>query len=106
MCERYLLKLYITGDSPRSRRAIANLQHFCDLELPNRHEILIIDVLKQPQIAELEKILITPTLVKEQPPPSERIIGDLSNREVILFAFNIKAQHSEHSQSAQQKQQK
>ena len=97
MCERYLLKLYITGDSPRSRRAIANLQRFCELELPNRSEIVIIDVLEQPQIAELEKILITPTLVKEQPPPSERIIGDLSNREVILFALNMEAQHSEHS---------
>ena len=97
MCERYLLKLYITGDSPRSRRAIANLQRFCELELPNRSEIVIIDVLEQPQIAELEKILITPTLIKEQPPPSERIIGDLSNREVILFAFNMEAQHSEHS---------
>ena len=96
MCERYLLKLYITGDSPRSRRAIANLQRFCELELP-RSEIIIIDVLEQPQIAELEKILITPTLVKEQPPPSERIIGDLSNREVILFALNMEAQHSEHS---------
>lgn len=97
MCERYLLKLYITGDSPRSRRAIANLQRFCELELPNRSEIVIIDVLEQPQIAELEKILITPTLVKEQPPPSERIIGDLSNREVILFALNMEAQYSEHS---------
>ena len=95
MCERYLLKLYITGDSPRSRRAIANLQRFCDLKLPNRHEIVIIDVLKQPQIAELEKILITPTLVKEQPPPTERIIGDLSNTEIVLFALNIETQHLE-----------
>lgn len=97
MSERYLLKLYITGDSPRSRRAIANLQRFCDLELPNQHEIVIIDVLKQPQMAEVEKIIITPTLVKEQPPPSERIIGDLSNTEVVLFALNMEASLENHS---------
>ena len=80
-------------------RAIANLQRFCDLKLPNRHEIVIIDVLKQPQIAELEKILITPTLVKEQPPPTERIIGDLSNTEIVLFALNIETQHLENHSS-------
>ena len=94
MREQYHLKLYVTGKTPRSQRAIANLQRFCDLELPNQHQIAIVDVLEQPQLAEEEKILITPTLVKEMPLPCERIIGDLSNTEVILFALNIPSKAS------------
>ncbi len=89
MCQKYILKLYVSGDSPRSRRAIANLQEFCDRELPQNNQIQIIDLLKYPEIAEAEKILITPTLVKELPLPQERIIGDLANREVLYFALNL-----------------
>ncbi|MGF1479160.1 MAG: circadian clock KaiB family protein [Cyanophyceae cyanobacterium] len=89
MSEQYLLKLYVTGNTLRSQRAIANLNRFCEQELPGQHTITIIDVLKTPKVAEEEKILITPTLVKEQPLPCERIIGDLSDTEVILFALNI-----------------
>ncbi len=89
MCQKYSLKLYVSGDNPRSRRAIANLEAFCDRELPQNSNIQIIDVLKSPEIAEAEKILITPTLVKELPLPQERIIGDLSNREVLYFALNL-----------------
>ncbi len=89
MCQKYILKLYVSGDSPRSRRAIANLQEFCDRELPQNSQIQIVDLLKFPEIAEAEKILITPTLVKELPLPQERIIGDLSNREVLYFALDL-----------------
>lgn len=89
MCEKYSLKLYVSGDTPRSRRAIANLQEFCDRELPHNNQIQVIDLLKSPEIAEAEKILITPTLVKELPLPQERIIGDLSDREVLYFALNL-----------------
>ena len=89
MCQKYILKLYVSGDSPRSRRAIANLQEFFDPELPQNSQIQIVDLLKFPEIAEAEKILITPTLVKELPLPQERIIGDLSNREVLYFALDL-----------------
>lgn len=81
--------MYITGNTPRSQRAIANLHRFCAQKLPGDHEIIIVDVIEQPQIAETKKILITPTLVKEQPPPEERIIGDLSDTQVLLFALSI-----------------
>ncbi|WP_036487774.1 circadian clock KaiB family protein [Myxosarcina sp. GI1] len=91
MCEIYRLKLYVSGDSSRSRLAIANLQEFCDRELRERSEITIIDILKSPEIAEREKILITPTLVKEFPPPQERVIGDLSNTDIVSFALSLRS---------------
>ena len=86
MCQ-ISLKLYISGNTLRSKRAIANLQSFCQRELPYKNAIEIIDVVKFPEIAEAEKILITPTLVRELPLPKERIIGDLSNTEILTFAL-------------------
>jgi circadian clock protein KaiB len=91
MSEQYLLKLYITGYTPRSQRAISNLIQLCESQLQNRHEIVIIDVLEQPQVAELEKILVTPTLIKEFPLPKVRIIGDLSNTQTVMLGLNILA---------------
>ena len=82
------LKLYISGDSLRSRKAISNLQKFCDRELRQESQIEIVDVAKYPEIAEAEHILITPTLVRELPQPQERIIGDLSNAEVLTFVLD------------------
>ena len=73
----------------RSRRAIANLKTFCDRELSQSVNLEIIDVTKSPEIAEAKRILITPTLIKELPQPEERIIGDLSNIEVLTFAFDL-----------------
>ena len=89
MRQKLILKLYISGNTMRSRRALANLKLFCDRELPQIGTIKIIDVVKYPKIAEAEKILITPTLVKEFPPPKERIIGDLSDTEVLSFVLNL-----------------
>ncbi len=89
---KIFLKLYVSGDSLRSRKAIANLQLFCDRELSEESSIEIIDVVNFPEIAEAEKILITPTLIREVPKPQERIIGDLSNTEVLAFVLNLAPQ--------------
>lgn len=89
MAQKLFLKLYISGNTLRSRRAIANLQAFCDRELPDKSIVEIIDVMKSPEIAEVEKILITPTLVKVSPEPQERIIGDLSDTEVLSLVLNF-----------------
>ena len=86
---KILLKLYVSGDTLRSRKAIANLRSFCDRELAGEISIEIIDVVNCPEIAEAEKILITPTLIRELPSPQERIIGDLSNTEVLAFVLNL-----------------
>ena len=100
MYQKLILKLYISGNTLRSRRAIANLKLFCDRELPQMVTIKIVDVVKYPKIAEAEKILITPTLVKEFPLPKERIIGDLSDTEVLSFVLNLPLESLESNPSA------
>ena len=84
----YVLRLYVTGRSPRSERAIANLKHLCEEELQN-YSLDIIDVLERPQLAENEKIMATPTLIKELPPPLRRIIGDLSATDEVLLGLDL-----------------
>ena len=86
---KFLFKLYVSGNTLRSQRAIANLQTFCDRQLQHQSQIEIIDVTKSPEIAESEKILITPTLVRELPLPKERIIGDLSDTKVLSLALDL-----------------
>ncbi len=88
--DRYLLKLYITGRSPRAERAIANLRRLCKEELEGCYELEIIDVLEHPQLAEDDRILATPTLIKQLPPPLRRVIGDLSNRDKVLLGLDVR----------------
>jgi len=83
------LKLYVTGKTPRSERAITNLHRLCEEELEGQYELSIIDVLEYPQLAENEKIIATPTLIKELPPPLRRVIGDLSDKERVLLGLDI-----------------
>lgn len=87
---KILLKLYITGLTSKSERAIANLRRICEFELEGLYELQIIDILERPQLAENEKIMATPTLIKELPLPIRRIIGDLSNREQVLLGLDIR----------------
>jgi circadian clock protein KaiB len=86
---KFKLRLYVTGKTPKSERAIANLKEICEKELEGLYELEIIDVLEQPQLAEDEKILATPTLIKDLPPPLKRIIGDLSNSEKVLLGLDL-----------------
>ncbi|MGB5770430.1 MAG: circadian clock KaiB family protein [Crocosphaera sp.] len=89
---KYILKLYITGNSINSQRAIANLFRICHEELKDQYTVEIIDVLEQPQTAEREKILVTPTLIKQLPPPLQRIIGDMSNTQKVLLGLDVISQ--------------
>lgn len=86
---QYILRLYITGNSRRSQQAIANLFRICHEELQDQYTVEIIDVLEQPQKAEQEKILVTPTLIKQLPPPLQRIIGDMSNTQKVLLGLDL-----------------
>ena len=86
---RLTLKLYVTGNTPRAERAIANLRRICEEELRGQYQMIIIDVLERPQLAEDERILATPTLIKQLPPPLRRIIGDLSDTEKVLLGLDI-----------------
>ena len=86
---KYSLTLFITGETPRSRRAIANLKRICEEELKGQYEMVIIDTLERPQMAEEENVLATPMLIKQLPPPLRRIIGDLSDIEKVLMGLDI-----------------
>lgn len=86
----YRLRLYVTGQTPRAERAIANLHRLCEKEFDGRsYEIEVIDVLERPELAEQEKILATPTLVMFLPPPIRRVIGDLSKSDKVLLGLGL-----------------
>ena len=91
---QYRLKLFITGHTLRSSRAIANLRRICEEELGTEYELVIIDVQEQPQLAEEDKILATPTLIKVLPLPVRRIIGDLSDTKQVLLGLELFHQES------------
>ncbi|MDJ1171410.1 circadian clock KaiB family protein [Roseofilum sp. BLCC_M154] len=97
----YLLKLYITGNTPKSQRAIANLIEICNTQLEDQYELKIIDVLEEPELAETERILVTPTLIKQLPQPIQRIIGDLSNADTLLLGLDLipEKRHNERQES-------
>jgi circadian clock protein KaiB len=86
---RYVLKLYVSGMTPRSLRAISNLQKLCAKFLPDRHDLEIIDIYQQPAMAKGAQIVAVPTLVKELPAPLRRVIGDLSDRGRILLLLGV-----------------
>jgi len=88
--DTYLLKLYVTGSSARAQQAIENLQRICEQELRGRYKLDIVDVLEHPQAAEDDRILATPTLIKQLPPPLRRVIGDLSDREKVLLGLEVR----------------
>lgn len=91
MQKKFVLKLYILGQASRSRDAIANLRRLCDQELKGKYELVVVDVLENPQLAEDEKIIATPTLVKALPLPLRRVIGDLSDKEKVLLGLNLQS---------------
>lgn len=89
-----LLRLFVTGHTARSEAAIRNLRRICEEDLAGEYELEIIDVLERPQLAEDEKILATPTLIKQLPPPLRRIIGDMSNSERVLLGLDVVAKRT------------
>jgi circadian clock protein KaiB len=86
---KYILELYITGHTPRSEHAIENLRRICEEDLQGQYEMQVVDVLEHPQLAEDEKIMATPTLIKKLPPPLRRLIGDLTDREKVILGLDI-----------------
>ncbi len=86
---KYNLKLYITGTNPRAEAAIANLRRICDDELKGEYHLEIVDVLENPEAAETDRILATPTLIKSLPPPLRRVIGDMSDRDKVLLGLEV-----------------
>ena len=87
--EQYVLRLYVTGMTPNSVRAIENMKAICAEYMEGRYDLQIIDVYKQPALAKGEQIIAAPTLVKKLPLPLRRFVGDLSNTERVLFGLDL-----------------
>ncbi|HWZ14193.1 MAG TPA: circadian clock KaiB family protein [Mucilaginibacter sp.] len=85
----YRLRLYITGASPNSSRAISNLKDICETYLKGNYELEIIDIYQQPLMAESEQIIALPLLIKKFPAPERRMIGDLSDTEKVLRGLSL-----------------
>jgi circadian clock protein KaiB len=87
----WTLRLYIAGDSPKSRTALANLERLCDSHLKGKYKIEVIDLKTRPELAKADQILALPTLIRKIPEPMKRLIGDLSNAERALVALDLEA---------------
>jgi circadian clock protein KaiB len=88
--ERYVLRLYVTGITPRSTQAIANVKKICEEYLAGRYELAVIDIYQQPELAKDEQIIAVPTLIKKIPLPLRRIIGDMSDTKRILKGLDLR----------------
>jgi circadian clock protein KaiB len=89
--EPYSLRLYVTGATPRSGRAVANIKAICEEHLPGHYVLEVVDIYQQPQLAHGDQVLATPMLVKKRPLPLRRLVGDLSDEERVLHGLNLKA---------------
>jgi circadian clock protein KaiB len=87
--EKYVLRLYVTGMTPRSINAIENIRKICEENLQGRYELEIIDIYQQPEYAKKEEIIAAPTLIKKLPLPLRKFIGDMSNKDKILIGLNL-----------------
>lgn len=88
--EKWTLRLYVAGQSPRSSAAFDNLKRLCEEQLRGRYRIEVVDLLKNPRLAKDDQILAIPTVVRRLPPPVRRIIGDLSNTERVLVGLDLR----------------
>ena len=89
MATKYVLKLYVTGQTSNSAKAIENLKDVLKNGLSDLYKLKVIDVVQNPQLAEEDKIMATPALVKVLPPPVRKIIGDLSDKEKVLLGLDL-----------------
>ena len=89
MTGEYVLRLYVTGMTARSSRAVNNLRTICDEYLEGRYDLEVIDIYQQPALTRGEQIVAAPTLVKKLPLPMRRIIGDMSDREGVLLGLDL-----------------
>lgn len=87
---KFLLRLYVTGPTPRSVKSIENLKRFCEKHLKGQYEMEVIDIYQQPALASENQIIAAPTLIKSLPLPLRRLVGDLSNPDRVLLGLDLK----------------
>src|SRR5688572_12072724 len=88
--QNYVLRLYVTGSTPRSARAIQNIRAICEKHLQGRYDLEVIDIHQQPVLARGEQIIAAPTLIKKLPAPLRKVVGDLSNSERVLMGLDLR----------------
>lgn len=88
--DKWVLRLYVAGNTPKSVTAFNNLKKICEEKLMNRYSIEVIDIYANPQLGREHQILALPTLVRKLPVPVRKIIGDLSNTERVLIGLDLK----------------
>ena len=88
--QKFLLRLYVTGQTPRSVKSIDNLKRFCEAHLKDQYEMEVIDIYQQPGLASENQIVAAPTLIKRLPLPLRRLVGDLSNQDRVLTGLDLK----------------
>jgi circadian clock protein KaiB len=86
---KYVLRLYVTGMTPRSIRAVENVRAICEQHLQGRYDLEVVDIYQQPTLAEGEQIIATPTLIKKLPLPLRKVIGDMSSTERVLLGLDL-----------------
>ncbi len=87
--EQFSLRLYVAGQTPKSLTAFANLKRLCEEHLPGQYRIEVVDLVKNPHLAQADQIIALPTLVRRLPEPIKRVVGDLSNSEKVLVGMDI-----------------
>jgi circadian clock protein KaiB len=87
---RYVLRLYVTGSTPNSTRAISNIRKICEEHLEGRYDLEVVDISQYPSLAEGEQIIAAPTLIKKLPLPLRRFIGDMSQTDRILLGLDLR----------------
>lgn len=86
---RYRLRLYVTGSTPRSTRAVTNLRTVCEEYLSGRYQLEVVDVYQQPEEAVAGQLVAAPTLVRQQPRPERRMVGDLSDKGKLILTLEL-----------------
>lgn len=88
----YVLRLFVTGSTPRSARSILNIRNFCEDRLLGRYKLDVVDIYQQPELAREEQIVAAPTLIKKLPAPLRRLVGDLSDQDRVLAGLDLTAE--------------
>lgn len=88
--QKYLLRLFVTGQTPRSVKSIDNLKRFCEKYLKGRYELEVIDIYQQPALATENQIIAAPTLIKKLPLPLRRLVGDFSNQDRVVLGLDLR----------------
>jgi circadian clock protein KaiB len=105
--QKYELRLYVAGQTPRSRMAISAIRKICDEYLAGRYDLEVIDIFQDPELGAEAQLFAAPTLIKSLPLPLRRLVGDMSNKNKVLLALNIAPEEqSEETDEAAQAEEK